>query len=71
MCEIVVLIFFSVFAVFCWLWLTNGLEWTHEQDEDSDGKLDICLLPCDKSFLAFLWQVDSHGLGWISFPAFT
>ena len=45
------------------MWLTNGLEWTHGQDEDSDGKLDICLLPCDKSFLAFVLQVDSGGLG--------
>ena len=55
--------FFEFFAVFCWLWLANGFEWAHEQDEDSDGKLDFCLLPCDKSFLAFVLQVDSSGLG--------
>ena len=38
--------------------------YTLEQDEDSDGEQDICLLPCDKSFLAFVLQVDSSGLGW-------
>ena len=43
--------------------MANGFEWAHEQDEDSDGKLDFCLLPCDKSFLEFMLQVDSSGLG--------